>query len=265
MEAFFSDFYGAMDLHYIEFVDQELVDFPGKKHKIMDKVIKTRLYGESDYTLFFLSFKFYTLVLRRLSWKDYIHYNNPAVAALLSSMSYDKEERLSLKLAFYKMLLRMKLDPARQRLVILYFESYLTLSREENKELDRLIRNEFSLEEVNKMEEMMIEWEIQGYEKAKDDINRLKDQASRAQDEASRAEKHAKQYKEELDQAKEESIEMILHYAKQHYNQIPSGWPSTLKELSLKELFTLRTAMIENKPLSQIQQYIKDAKDAKGT
>ncbi|MCG3083203.1 Rpn family recombination-promoting nuclease/putative transposase, partial [Anoxybacillus sp. LAT27] len=102
----------------------------------------------SSFTLQFpffdvLQFRFLTVELRKQNWRDYIRHDNPIAAALLSKMGYTESERVELKKQFLRMIVRMELDEAKQRLLIGFFETYVKLSDEEEQQL----RNE-----VNEME-----------------------------------------------------------------------------------------------------------------
>ncbi|WP_235370300.1 hypothetical protein [Caldibacillus thermoamylovorans] len=83
------------------------------------------------------------MTLRKLRWRDFIQSNNPVAAALLCKMGFTEEERVEVKKEFLRMLVRMQLDPARQRLIYGFFERYLKLTDEEEKVL---------MQEVNKLD-----------------------------------------------------------------------------------------------------------------
>ncbi len=91
-----------------------------------------------------LDFRFLTIELRKLPWREYIRHDNPVAAALLSKMGYNEDEKVEVKKEFLRMLIRLELDEAKQRLLFGFFETYLRLSDEEEIRL----RNE-----VNTMEE----------------------------------------------------------------------------------------------------------------
>ncbi|WP_238456457.1 DUF4351 domain-containing protein [Desulfotruncus arcticus] len=61
-------------------------------------------------------------------------------------MGFKPEEKVTVKLEFMRMLVRLKLDPARMELLAGFFETYLKLNREEeeqyNRELGKLDRKE---------------------------------------------------------------------------------------------------------------------------
>ena len=78
-----------------------------------------------------LDFNYLTLHLRKQNWRAFIKRDNPIVAALLSKMGYTDDERVQVKLEFFKTLARLKLDREKNELLLGFFESYLKLSEEE--------------------------------------------------------------------------------------------------------------------------------------
>ncbi|MBE3575026.1 MAG: DUF4351 domain-containing protein [Firmicutes bacterium] len=81
-----------------------------------------------------LHFRFYKLQLRRLYWRDYLHKDNAAVAALMAKMGFRPGERAQVKLEIVRMLARMRLDPARSGLIMAFVETYLPLNRAEEED-----------------------------------------------------------------------------------------------------------------------------------
>ena len=108
-----------------------------------------------------LTFNFLTLHLKKENWRDYIRSDNPAAAALLSKMGYDEKEKIIVKKEFLRMITRMKLDPAKQRFIYGFFETYLKLSEEEEEKLMKEIRD---LPEAEKILEIPISYEEKGKE-----------------------------------------------------------------------------------------------------
>lgn len=77
---------------------------------------------EKQYTMEFpffnvLTFNYMTLHLRKKNWRNYIRSDNPAAAALLSKMGYTEKERVQVKKEFLRMITRMELNPAKERLI----------------------------------------------------------------------------------------------------------------------------------------------------
>ncbi len=108
-----------------------------------------------------LDFRFLILELREHNWRNYIRSNNPAAAALLSKMGYQKKERVQVKLEFLRMLVRMKLDPARMTLLTGFFETYLRLNEEEEKQLE-VEMGKIDVKEAKRMMEITTSWEQKG-------------------------------------------------------------------------------------------------------
>ena len=125
---------------------------------------------ENQYTINFdffqvLKFNFMTLHLKKKNWRDYIRSDNPVAAALLSEMGYKKEERVQVKKEFLRMITRMELDPAKQRLLYGFFETYLHLTKEEEEQLMDEINK---LPEAEKIFEIPIFYEEKGKEIGKE-------------------------------------------------------------------------------------------------
>ncbi|MGJ3205237.1 Rpn family recombination-promoting nuclease/putative transposase [Geobacillus thermoleovorans] len=111
-----------------------------------------------------LDFRFLTVELRKLPWRAYIRHDNPVAAALLSKMGYNESEKVEVKKEFLRMLVRLELDEAKQRLLFGFFETYLRLSEAEEIQL----RNEVSqmeTKEAKQVMELIISYEQRGMEK----------------------------------------------------------------------------------------------------
>ncbi len=108
-----------------------------------------------------LDFRFFTVELRKQNWRNYIRNDNPIAAALLSKMGYTESERVELKKQFLRMLVRLELDEAKQRLLFGFFETYVKLSDEEERRLRSEV-NEMETKEKDKVMELIISYEQQG-------------------------------------------------------------------------------------------------------
>lgn len=108
-----------------------------------------------------LHFRFFTVELRKQNWRHYIRNDNPIAAALLSKMGYTESERIELKKQFLRMLVRMELDEAKQRLLIGFFETYVQLSDEEEQQLRNEV-NKMETKEKEQVLELLISYEQKG-------------------------------------------------------------------------------------------------------
>ncbi len=73
-------------------------------------------------------------------------------------MGYTESERVELKKQFLRMIVRMELDEAKQRLLIGFFETYVKLSDEEEQQLRNEV-NEMETKEKQQVLELMISYE----------------------------------------------------------------------------------------------------------
>jgi predicted transposase/invertase (TIGR01784 family) len=108
-----------------------------------------------------LNFRFYKLELKKLNWREYIQSDNPVAAALLSKMGFKPEEKVKVKLEFMRMLVRMKLDPARMELLAGFFETYLKLNREEEEQYNREL-GKLDSKEVDVIMQITTSWHEKG-------------------------------------------------------------------------------------------------------
>ncbi|KFL16051.1 transposase [Geobacillus stearothermophilus] len=111
-----------------------------------------------------LDFRFLTVELSKLPWRTYIRHDNPVAAALLSKMGYNEEEKVEVKKEFLRMLARLELDEARQRLLFGFFETYLRLSEEEEVRLRDEVKT-MEEKEAAKVMELIVSYEQKGMEK----------------------------------------------------------------------------------------------------
>jgi predicted transposase/invertase (TIGR01784 family) len=108
-----------------------------------------------------LKFSFYKLELHQHDWRKYIKQDNPTAAALLCRMKYSQEERVQVKKEFLRMLVRLQLDPARTQLVVGFFDQYLKLNEEEEKQLKEEIQ-ELNPQETEEIFRIETSWERRG-------------------------------------------------------------------------------------------------------
>jgi predicted Zn-dependent peptidase len=88
-------------------------------------------------------------------------HDNPIAAALLSKMGYTESEWVELKKQFLRMLVRLELDEAKQRLLMGFFETYVKLSDEEKQRLRNEV-NQMETKEKEQVLELLISYEQKG-------------------------------------------------------------------------------------------------------
>ncbi len=113
-----------------------------------------------------LKFRFYKVELRNLDYRTYLSRPNPVAAALMTKMGFDKSEGVKVKFECLRMLVSLKLDPAKQHLIFGFMNTYLRLNREEVIMFEEKVEQELGITEKNgKLIFPMNEWEEIGYEK----------------------------------------------------------------------------------------------------
>ena len=122
---------------------------------------------KNQYTMEFpffhvLTFNYMTLHLRKKNWRKYIRSENPAAAALLSKMGYDEKERVQVKKESLRMITRIELDPAKERPIYGFFETYLKLTEEEE---EKLMEEVEKLPDAVRLKDLPISYEEKGKKK----------------------------------------------------------------------------------------------------
>lgn len=84
-----------------------------------------------------LCFRFRSIQLNRLSWRDFNETQNPVACALMAKMGVAPEDRGRVKWACYRLLATLRLDPARTSLIGGFIDTYLRLDEVQEREFQR--------------------------------------------------------------------------------------------------------------------------------
>lgn len=108
-----------------------------------------------------LIFRFHQIVLKHLSWREYIKHPNPVSAALMALMGVKDNERVRVKMECFRMLVNLRLDRKKMRFIFGFIDNYLRLNAEE---LLIFTKETVSLNEVErgKVMEMTTSWKEEG-------------------------------------------------------------------------------------------------------
>jgi hypothetical protein len=68
-----------------------------------------------------LHFQYFIIELKKKNWRDFVKQDNPVAGALLSKMGYNNLEKVEVKKAFLRMMVRLQLDPARTEMLTGFF------------------------------------------------------------------------------------------------------------------------------------------------
>jgi predicted transposase YdaD len=112
-----------------------------------------------------LEFNFTAIQLNRLDWRDYLNRRNPVAAALMSKMRIAESDRPKVKAECLRLLVTLKLDPARTRLISKFVDDYLRLNAKEEQTFQAEI-DTMDLEQKEAIMQATTSWEEKGIEKA---------------------------------------------------------------------------------------------------
>jgi predicted transposase/invertase (TIGR01784 family) len=114
-------------------------------------------------TLKVLEFRFHAIQLNRLNWRDYIDRPNPVAAALMAKMKIAEDDRPKVKAECLRLLVTLKLDPAKTRLISKFVDTYLRLNAQEEQtfqaELDKI-----GVAQKEAIMQVTTSWEAKGIE-----------------------------------------------------------------------------------------------------
>ncbi len=113
-----------------------------------------------------LTFSYLVVQLKQKDWREFLRQDNPVAGALMSRAGYDKQEKVKIKLEFLQMMARLKLNPAKMQLLVVFFETYLRLGAQEEAELAAMI-HQLAPKEESEIMELYTSWELKGMEKGR--------------------------------------------------------------------------------------------------
>jgi len=81
-----------------------------------------------------LQFRFRSIQLNKLSWRDFVNLNNAIACALMARMDIAPADRPHVKVQCLRLLATQRLDPARMQLISGFIDAYLRLNEEEERQ-----------------------------------------------------------------------------------------------------------------------------------
>lgn len=101
---------------------------------------------------------YYTLHLRSLNWRDYIHKENPVIAAFLSKMNYSENEKINVNIEFLRMLTLLDITREHRDILIDFFQSYLILNKEEEDMLMKSVEKQPDADKILEVTNPFVEY-----------------------------------------------------------------------------------------------------------
>ena len=108
-----------------------------------------------------LNFEYEIVQLNSLDWRDFLKRKNPVAAALMSKMNVAKGDRPKVKLECLRLLVTLKLNPAKMQLISGFVDTYLNLNQQE----ESVFQSELitmDLQEQEQIMEITTSWQRKG-------------------------------------------------------------------------------------------------------
>jgi hypothetical protein len=110
-----------------------------------------------------LRFHYRVVQLNRLSWRKFVNKPNPVASALMAKRKIALRNRPRVKAECLRLMLTLKLDRARMRLIASFVDAYLNLSESEDREFQRTLdRGKLKPKEREQVMEYLTSWERKG-------------------------------------------------------------------------------------------------------
>jgi hypothetical protein len=108
-----------------------------------------------------MEFRYDVIQLNRLTWREFVNRPNPIAAALMTKMNIAPGERARVKLECLRLLVTLKLNAAKMRLISGFIDRYLSLSSEEQKEFNASV-TALPAKETEGVMEIVTSWMREG-------------------------------------------------------------------------------------------------------
>ena len=108
-----------------------------------------------------LNFDYEIIQLNRLNWRNFLQQRNPVAAALMAKMKINEKDRPQVKAECLRLMVTLKLDPAKMYLISGFVDTYLNLSQQE----ELIFQSQLSTMELEEQEQIMqitTSWERKG-------------------------------------------------------------------------------------------------------
>lgn len=121
---------------------------------------------KSDFVIDFpdkqiLKFDYEIVQLNRLDWRNFLQQKNPIAAALMAKMKIDKQDRPTVKAQCLRLLVTLKLDPAKMQLISGFVDTYLNLNLQEELTFQSQL-NTMNIQEREQIMQITTSWEQKG-------------------------------------------------------------------------------------------------------
>lgn len=107
-------------------------------------------------------YQFDAIQLNRLDWRDYINRPNPVAAALMAKMKITPADRPKVKAQCLRLLVTLRLNPAKMQLIFGFVDTYLRLNRQEEQAMVQELATILPAETQEETMEIITSYEERG-------------------------------------------------------------------------------------------------------
>jgi len=139
------------------------------------KTLATNNYQINFPDLEVLKFNYQVIQLNQLNWRDFLNSQNPVASALMSKMNIAPADRPKVKAECLRLLVTLKLNPAKMQLISGFIDTYLRLNKIEEEKFAAEIGSLIPAEKEEVMQ-IVTSWMEQGIEQGRQEaITKEKD------------------------------------------------------------------------------------------
>jgi hypothetical protein len=163
-----------------------------------------------------MEFKYDVIQLNRLNWRDFVNKPSPVAAALMARMNIAPSERVRVKLECLRLLVTLRLNKARMRLISGFVDKYLSLNKAEQVRFDAQVKT-LAIEGREGVMEIVTSWMEEGLRRGRQEGRR----------EGKREGKREGIEEGQLKAAKDAISEILLA----RFKKVPPGVKNILKDI----------------------------------
>jgi predicted transposase YdaD len=200
-----------------------------------------------------LHFQYQVVQLNRLDWRDYLQSDNPVAAALMARMPVANADRWRVKAACMRLLAGQQLNGTQRRLIGQFVDQYLPLNKSQEAAFRAEVAN-FRPSEREAVMEIVTSWERRA--RAEGRLEGRKE---------GRLEGHKEGRKEGRKEGQRELVQKLLVHK---FGTLPAELVSQFEQLSLRQLNSLATALLELADIAALQNWFaahKQTSSAEGS
>lgn len=184
-----------------------------------------------------LTFRYRVIQLNQLSWRDFLSAHNPVACALMAKMNIAPTDRAHVKWECLRLLVTLKLDRARMRLIAGFVDSYLRLTREEENDLITFLKATYNTGQEEQALELLTNFERIALEESREEG-----------------------IEEGLAMGRVEGMEyLIVSQLSRRFGELPERLEARVRELPVERLQELGLAILDFQTREDMEAWLNPA------